>query len=893
MRATSRVLGAFWGLALLLLALPVPVSAQATTGAVAGQVLDTTGQPLVGAEVKLDGTSFISATDQNGRYRIAEIPPGEYTIIVDFLGFGSNRKTITISAGDVVQNDVKLALTFGEQVEVSAPLLEGQAKALNQQRVAPNILNVVSADQIAGFPDSTIAEAAQRVPGIGLQRDDGEGEVMLIRGVDPKLNSVTMNGERIPSTESATRTVNSISIASDILQTIEVSKSLRPDLDGDAIGGVVNFVTKQAPEVAKVYGTFEIGYNDLRGASHPKGSGTWGRRFADNRLGIIASGSAQDENRANETIENEYTVTQQLDRVTFRDEYSNYQRYSGNLAVDWLSSNSTLTFRSTWTRQDQAKVRRRERHERIPAGTVGSGGRIRTELRDRDRTRDVFTNGVNGTWILQNEWSLEYGVAYNISDREEPDTALNRYEQGSIRYAPFVDPDNEFYINPNPLNRDTNRSTWRFNQIEQLFTTDRDVIGNLNLKIPLGGGAPGYMKYGLKVRDKHKENDQNLFNYSGSGLPTLAQVGTEFSNPDFLDGFYRAGPFLSPDTMRGFFDAYPLTRTTVPSTDSFDYDANETVTAGYGMVELNLTPRFLVMGGLRYEYTSSDYTGKQILGNTVEPVTGDANYGDALPMAHLKFAFDDRTNLRFAITRSIARPSYYDLVPYEYIDTEGDAISRGNPDLKVTDATNIDAFIERFLPGVGVVGGGFFYKHLTNPIFVTRFTETFQGEPYRVTQPINGESGDITGLEVYYQQRLGFLPGLLDGFGVLANYVYVTSEAQLPGRPEQSTFPGQSDHSGNFALSYENWGFTGRIAYNYSGEYLFELGEVAVMDIVKMGHAQWDMTLSQRLTPHFTLFGNVLNLNDARDREFWGLDSQPSRNEKYSWWGAMGIRVEF
>jgi TonB-dependent receptor len=455
-----------------------------------------------------------------------------------------------------------------------------------------------------------------------------------------------------------------------------------------------------------------------------------------------------------------------------------------------------------------------------------------------------------------------------------------------------VDPDGRWgYINPNPQNFDPTRSTWSYNQTEQLFTNDRDIIGAFNLKIPLR--ASGFMKYGVKFRDKAKFNDQNLWQYSGSGLPTLAVAGTEMSRPEFLDGFVQPGPFLTPDTMRGFFTQYPLTKTKTLSTDSFDYEADEQVTAGYGMVELRPGNRLTIMGGLRFEYSSNSYTGKQILGTTVSPVTGETTQGSWLPALHLRYAFNDAMNLRFAVTRSIARPNYYDLVPYEYIDTDGDTISRGNPDLAVTNATNIDIFVERYFSNVGVLGAGYFYKSLSDPIFTQRATETYQGEPYRVTAPVNGDSGSISGFEAYYQQRLSFLPGFLNGLGILGNYVYVQSEATMPNRPEVQTFPGQSDHSGNFALWYEKAGFTGRIAFNYSGQYLFELGEVPVMDIWKKGHPQWDLTLTQQVGKHFSVYVNVLNLNDARDREFWGVETQQARNEKYSWWSQVGLRFDF
>lgn len=880
-------------LALLLgLLLAIPTWAQQSTGSVTGRVLDTAGLALPGVDVKLQGTSRGSVTDRTGRYRISAVPPGRYMIEATLVGFAPKQGEITVNAGATVTFDAQLIVTISETVVVWAPLLEGQARAINQQKTAPNIMNVVSADQIGQFPDPNVAEAMQRVPGVILQRDDGEGELPILRGVDPRLNSVTINGERMPSTEPQTRAVNFISVSSEILQAVEVSKALTPDQDGDGIGGTINLVTKQAPEKRLLTATLEGGYNDLRETTRPRGSFTWGQRFGKGRWGMILSGSAQDERRANETVEFEYTGTQGdvLDRTTLRDEVAEYQRYSGNAALDWRSDRSSFALRGVFTRQEQNKIRRRSRYERIPGGLTGTGGRVRTELRDRNRQRDLFSTSLGGQTLFGGDVGLEYQFSYNQSHRTEPDTFLNRYEQTGIRYSVSG---SGYDTVVKALNQDPTRSAFRFNQYEPIETKDRDLVGQLNLRIPLRGSKPGFVKFGAKLRDKTKDNDETLTSFTGTGLPNMAgALETEYSNPDYLEGRYPSGPYASIEGTKAFFGSYSLTGALDRNRESVDYEAKEDVLAGYGLAEVFLTSKLMLLGGVRYEQTWSDYTGKSVLPTTIVPITSSNSYGNLLPMLHLRYRPEPNSNLRFAATKTLARPSYIDLVPYNTINPETDQITRGNPDLNVTTSLNLDVMYEKYLSSIGIVGGGFFYKRLKDPTAVFQTQETVAGELYQVTQPQNFDKGELWGIEVFVQNQLRMLPKPFDGLGVYFNYTYVDSKAKLPGRPGDSPLPGQTDHTGNAALSYEKGGFSGRIALNYIGDYLFEPGASDITDSYKDSHTQIDVTVSQKIGK-VRLFVNLLNINKSTNREYWGTAQRPNWEEFYSWWGWGGIRFDF
>ena len=433
---------------------------------------------------------------------------------------------------------------------MSAPILEGQTRALNQQKTASNIVNVVSADQMAGFPDPNVAEAAQRVPGVSLQRDDGEGELMLIRRDLAALNSMTMNGERIPSTESTSRTVElHLHRQRHPADDRGDEKSLRPDQDGDAIGGVVNFVTKQAPEVGKLTGNLEWGYNDLRSTNNPKASVTWGRRFSQKRLGtdLLRQRPGREPRERDDrrrVHRDAATQPRHVPRRVFELPALQRQRRR-RLAGLELHLHRAIDVDAPGPGQGAPAPAGREHPDRDHGHRRPHPDRAA----DGTRRRDVFTNSLGGTVYVQERVGRRLLVHVQQSDRGEPNTALNRYQQSGIRYAPIVDPEGRWaYINPNPQNFDPTRSTWSYNQIEQLFTNDRDIIGGFNLRIPLGSG---FMKY--TGQGPRQAEDQRPEPLAVIGLRLAdARRGRHRTVARQVPGRLRApGPFLAPETMRG------------------------------------------------------------------------------------------------------------------------------------------------------------------------------------------------------------------------------------------------------------------------------------------------------------------------------------------------------
>ena len=256
------------------------ISAQ-QNGGLSGRITDgVTGNALQGANVTIEGTALSTETDRTGAFSLLRVPAGQQKVTVSYLGYETKTFDVEIKAdGDLTALNAELQTGIQESVTVNAPLLEGQARALNQQKEAVNITNVVSADQIGRFPDPNSAEAAQRIPGITIERDQGEGRYVQVRGTEARLNSMMINGERIPSPEGDIRAVALDVIPADLLESIEVSKALTADMDADSIGGAVNLITKGAPERTRVSLTAGFGYNRIAENYLQTFNGTFGRRF--------------------------------------------------------------------------------------------------------------------------------------------------------------------------------------------------------------------------------------------------------------------------------------------------------------------------------------------------------------------------------------------------------------------------------------------------------------------------------------------------------------------------------------------------------------------------------------------------------------------------------------
>lgn len=875
--------------------LAAPLAAQ--TGTIAGQVTDSTGGALPGAQVSVEGSPLTAVTDVAGSYRLVRVPAGPQILTVSYFGFQPQTVPVEVPAGESLRQDVRVDLVpvEGETLTVTAePILEGQARALNQQKNAINIKNVVAADQIGQFPDLNAAEATQRIPGVSIQRDQGEGRYVLIRGTEARLNSTTLNGERIPAPEGDVRNVALDVIPSDLLEAIEVSKALTPDMDGDAIGGTVNLITKIAPDTPRLGLDLGLGYNDLMEDTGYKAGFVYGRR-SGGRLGLLLAGSALETDRGSDNFEAEYDDGD-LDTLETRDYTITRERYGATAALDYApSARSSWFARGIWNRFDDQEYRR--------ATIYGVGdGEIDRELKDRFESQEILSLSAGGQSTVGQDLLLEYRVAYGSAGEREPDAYYTTFRQEDVEFDPNVEPDaiDPDNIQANPQNEDVNEYVLDGIAVDDNDTSEEDLVGALDLSLPLTSERllGGFLKTGLKVRSRTKERDNRTTVFEVEDDLLLADfIDSGFAPGDFLDGRYRLGPHVDPGLARGILSRFDVESEDDPEAEMADYEADEQTLAGYLMAELPLGERLKLVPGVRYESTDIEYEGKRVTFDEegdlrgIEPVTGDNSYGELLPMAHLVWRLGAASNLRAAVTRTLARPNYFDLAPYELVLEEDREIERGNPLLDVTTAWNYDLMAERYFGTLGLVSAGIFYKSLSDYIYVFRSEEEIGGDTFEVTQPRNGESATLWGVELAFQTQFRALPAPWDGLGLYMNYTWTDSEAEFPDREgEKATLPGQSGSLGNMALSYEKRGFSGRLSLNYHGKYIDAVGGSPEEDVYYDDHYQLDFSASQRLTDRLRLTLELINLTDEPLRYYEGSSDRPIQEEHYSWWGTLGLK---
>jgi len=933
MRSIESGVRRFVGVAMcLFLILPAAVMAQGSDvalksgrGAIAGRVASESGAPLPNAQVFLEGTSFGAVANLQGYYKISNIPAGSYKLVAAYVGYDRESRDVTVGEGSTSgQNfNLKSVVIEGESIVIEGGIRSGQAEALNRQKTSDNIKNVAAEDMIEAFPDPNTAEALQRIPGVSIERDQGEGRYVLIRGMEARLNAMTVNGERLPSPEGDIRSVALDVIPADVLSSIEVIKAITPDMDADAIGGSVNLITKSALDYDKpvIKGSVSGGYNKIVEDGIFKGGITLGNRFgSEKQFGALLSMDYYKSNKGSDNNEFAYTDVELggsdarvLEDYQLRDYIITRKRFGISSTLDYRPDDRTsLSLRSFFNDFDDHENRRTLRYRPgkgdFETATSATGARAERGLKDRFEQQRIV--GVIGTGEHKlDKVNVDYQVSWTWASENEPRAYYSTFQQKKLDLDwSLADADFPQFTVTNGKNLYDN-TAWDFSEFsrEDNYTRDRDFTAKLNLEHPFSfDGGTGAFKYGVKYRnkDKNRNNQTFIYEWDGDADFTMDQVASSFVGKDFLDNRYNIGQFQDPKQMLAFFGKN-FSSFDYLSDDSYldakpkDYNATEDILAGFGQVKLDMGKNMLLFG-VRVERTSIDYTGYDVeidengdyAGTTKIDDTND--FTNLFPMVHYKYSFDQNTNFRAAFTTSLARPNYYSLVPYRSVNREDSEAELGNPALDPTRAINFDLMLEHYVRPLGVISGGFFYKDLKDYIYTSIYRQSggvYDG--YRITQDLNGDNATLWGFELNLQQQLTFLPGALNGLGVYANYTYTDSKAKFPGRTgEDASLPGQAKHIANFALSYEKAGFLGKVSMNMHGKYIDEVGETKADDIFYDNHVQWDISASQRIHPKISIYMDMLNLGNEPLRYYQGVSSRPIQQEYYRWWGDLGIKFD-
>ncbi len=940
---------------LLFVYLFLPLCLLSQTGNIQGTISDKNGLYLPGASVVLPSINKGVITDFDGRFTLVNVPEGAYTLKVLYLGYEDLSREVTVRADETVEvalfvepKNIEL-----DGVMVSAYGSGGQAKALNTQKNNLNITNVVSTDQIGKFPDANIGDAVKRIPGITMQVDQGEARNIIVRGLSPQLNSVTLNGSRVPSAEGDNRNVQMDLIPADMIQSIEVSKAVTPDMDADALGGSVNLITRTSPQGFRISTNIGSGINFITDKAILNGSLLIGNRSDNGKFGWMVSASINDNDFGSDNIEAEWTdefeyytgsddsegepILEEIEvepytKVFEQREYLVQRiRRSFSLNMDYkFDADNTIFVKTMYNWRDDRENRFRLEHEILDGEDIALGDFTITDGvptsfpvevkrqskggidNDRNKNRRLedqrmqnYTLGGNHLWgALKMDWMTSYAKASEERLHE-------RYAEFESEYRIDNDVQNTRYPRFSVVDEDDAAlDNFEYGEIteENQYTEEEDVNVFVNFEIPadLFGNAEGTIKFGARGRFKTKLRDNDFYEFDlEDDYPTLSDVPVkDYSDPDFLAGSqYQIGSFASEAWLGGL---NLVNGESVP--DEFlraNFDVREDVFAGYAMTNQMIGDKLGILVGVRLEATKVTATGNQIEDeeNIIGEITEESSYTNLLPGVHFKYDLDNSTILRFAWTNTLARPNYADLVPSLDIVSSDEEIYVGNPDLEATTSMNFDIMAEHYFESVGLLSGGVFYKEIDNFIY------TFQGETtddsygagtegFEIYQPLNGEGASVFGAEFAFQRQLDFLPGFAKNLSLYVNYTYLNSSAngirnEDGEEREDIDLPNTSPNMFNGSLAYADKKFSARLSANFSDSYIDEIGGNAFEDSYYDTQMFLDLNASFQISSNLSIYADLNNITNQPLRYFQGVKERTQQMEFYGQRLTFGLKYDF
>lgn len=916
-------------------------TAQSTSGNISGQVTDKDGGALPGASVTIKGTTRGVSTDLAGNFTFLNVKQGKTTLVVNYMGYTSLEKEVTVISGQTVTQNISL-VTFSTslgRVTVSSSR-EGQQKALNQQKNADNIKQVISADLMGRYPDLNVAEALQRLPGVTVGRNtSGEGSTIQLRGTPGNFTNINVNGEQIMGTqETGARNATLDVIPVNVLSSMEVVKTLTPDMDGDAIAGVVNMKSPTATSTrAKISLDAAAGYNNLRSNLNGIGNISYGQRFfatdknPNGKLGVILNGSYYKTKNGYDEVNAQ--VWQQKDfadgkgatwfptDVRYLYVENERTRTGMSATVDYaFNPTSSIVGTVMYSNQNTETIRYRKRTRMQTANTTKNAAGVYTTTKGRSYNELKYANSKdrNVSFNLQGETTigkakLDGGIALNHAEYAYRAGTYNFITGNILLNITDINGD---YLMPTGADWKNNTSLFNYNTVEKDYwnTDGHNFVTKANLTIPYKiGSNSAIFKMGFKTKSmsngRSRPAETTVSTYTGAAAAgSLANFsGTPEVSSDLLNGATNFGLGVAKDATINFFNANPGSFTQdVPATrssiDSYYYDAIENVTSGYMMTRIQFE-KWMLLGGFRLETTNVNYKGNIInqdvngIWVSTTPTQSSTNYTKFLPNLQAKFDLNRSTVLRSGLTFGYSRPNFTDLVPGRITSVLAQTVTDGNPKLSPAFGTNYDIILEKYLSNLGILSAGVFYKNISkfqyNSVVILNGTEfpganAYTGWQYFTT--LNGNTANVFGIELNAQANLTFLPGFLKGFSILTNYTYASSKADAQFR-KGLRLPGQADHTANVSLSYGYKGFTIQGNMNYNSSYTFALGSNDATDIIQAARTQIDLNTSVRLNKRFTVYAEALNLGNAPQVQYFGVRERVYQKQYYSYWGRAGVKV--
>lgn len=869
------------------------------TGTVIGKVFDSaTNEELIGANILLEGTTIGAASDLDGNFIIRNVPAGMYTLSASMIGYAKITITdLNVKSGESKKVDISLiseAFQTDEVVVTAEALRNTETSVLKIQKNSANIVDGVSAELISKNNSSDGTDILKRMTGITIS----DGKYAYVRGVGDRYNNTLLNGASLPSTDPEKKSFSYDIIPAGMVENVITSKTFTPDKPGDFTGGLIQISTVEFPtkfllsfSSSAAYNsnsTFNpfttyaggktdwLGYDDgtrslpgtidetrvVRGNYTNDQLAEIGKSFANNwqttgttapingsiklavgdridfgndLLGYIASFDYSSNTYIKDRFKSFYDF--EGDRYTYNGiSNTNSVMLSGLLNLSFrLGNNHKFSFKNIYNQNSDDETT-------IYKGNYRAADQYREITSLQFVSRNLQSHQLVGThyFELLNGISWDWGGSYSRSFREEPDARRYIYSRGQ-------DQVNE----PLVFQLDQSNVTRFFSELEDNdynFTTSFTIKPFVDPQLPK-------ISFGGLYNKKDRNFDARIFGFRN--IP-----GGSFALEDSVLKLSIDRIFQPENINPTFISIIEITR------PSDSYAALQKIGAGYAMFDAMLFNSLRVVAGARYEYSEQTMDSYTI---TNESVIVKDYYRDWLPSINLTYLLTADMNLRFAYTKTLARPEFREKAPFQYFDFLANELVQGNPELVRALITNYDLRYEYF-PGAGeLLAVSLFYKRFTNPIELILIASSSY-EPIRSYQ--NAMSADNIGVELELRKNLGFAGDIFSNFSVVTNISLISSDIKLNEvdngfQESERPLQGQAPYIFNIGLYFDDFesGWNATATYNRVGQRIAKVGYADIGDVVEQPVDLIDLSVSKKFLDYFTLRLSLMDVLN-QDRNF-------------------------
>jgi len=770
-------------------------------GTIKGRVLDkTTSDPLIGANLVVVNTSLGGSANLDGTVIVRGVPAGLQTLKISYVGYQPLTVQVNVVEDSVLEQEFHLSAQpiKGQEVVVTAQA-RGQNEAINQQLASSTLINVVSSEKMKELPDANIAESIGRLPGVSLQRNAGEADAVVVRGLSPKYNNITIEGVPMVSTSYGDRGIDLSLLSDDLVRGVELSKTLRPDMDADALGGTVNLTLKTAQEGFHYDVRGNGGYTKLDDSyNNYKVAGTVGDRFLDNNsVGLLLQGNVEEKQLPADQFNGSYAAPQGLvlangdsiynlstQSANLQEIKTTRKRYGASAILDYSSDFVDMKFYSVYDQKRDSTITRSNQ-------TTFLSGQFLDQIFASDTKTEQRTHSLQ---FLFKPWKTELpiSISYTRGDVRTPlAQQLDIYGYEPANFTPVKLPATNF-VQPSVLMayngvQQPNNSELQHLYMQSNALTDisYDAKADWKIHFSMSEDFSGVLSVGGKYHGVDRTNTQYK---AGPSIQYGGPAGTRVQLIDYLTakypGFYsdpsdqtgiQAFNFVDPNYKGGAILGYPIgpqydvykllsinsyfyaNQGPASADNSYrldgvnsynqNYTDKEHSDAGYLMGEFNIGTSLTVIPGARFQQENTDITSYHILVDPLSPtgIVGLPSPSESkrnnpywYPSVNVKYKASEKVQLLAAVYRSVSLPSFIDIDPV-LVFSPGPApqIAGGNPLLKPSTATNFDLAATVSDNNIGLFTVDLFYKQISNLIYTMQNYQPF------LTSPVIGGPSDI------------------------------------------------------------------------------------------------------------------------------------------------------